>query len=239
MNLRRFQMKKSQLLGTVCACIFAFSNANAGFIDFESIPGSAPIEGLAINTQFLATEGVSFILENGADPVLAQVGDPMTAFGGPPNHTGGDTPAGGQNIGSFFLTDDGVVSSSLISPALIVSYSTPTSAASGVILDIDLTETFTIQAHDNSGNVLETINIADGDPNTGDGIATFWSFDRATTDIASIRFAGSRTLAGGFGLGFDNFNARSASVVPIPAAIWLFGSGLLGLVGMARRKQSV
>ena len=29
-----------------------------------------------------------------------------------------------------------------------------------------------------------------------------------------------------------------ASVVPVPAAVWLFGSGLLGLVGMARRKQS-
>lgn len=28
-------------------------------------------------------------------------------------------------------------------------------------------------------------------------------------------------------------------IVPIPAAFWLFGSGLLGLVGMARRKQSV
>jgi hypothetical protein len=27
------------------------------------------------------------------------------------------------------------------------------------------------------------------------------------------------------------------SAVPIPAAVWLFGSGLLGLVGMARRKK--
>jgi hypothetical protein len=27
-------------------------------------------------------------------------------------------------------------------------------------------------------------------------------------------------------------------VVPIPAAVWLFGSGLLGLVGMARRKKA-
>jgi len=26
--------------------------------------------------------------------------------------------------------------------------------------------------------------------------------------------------------------------VPIPAAVWLFGSGLLGLVGFARRKAS-
>ena len=29
----------------------------------------------------------------------------------------------------------------------------------------------------------------------------------------------------------------SWSVVPVPAAIWLFGSGLLGLVGMARREK--
>jgi hypothetical protein len=28
------------------------------------------------------------------------------------------------------------------------------------------------------------------------------------------------------------------SVVPIPAAVWLFGSGLIGLVGVARRKKS-
>lgn len=29
-----------------------------------------------------------------------------------------------------------------------------------------------------------------------------------------------------------------ASAVPVPAAIWLFGSGLIGLVGYARRKKS-
>ncbi|MEE8427904.1 MAG: VPLPA-CTERM sorting domain-containing protein [Gammaproteobacteria bacterium] len=28
-----------------------------------------------------------------------------------------------------------------------------------------------------------------------------------------------------------------ASAVPIPAAGWLFGSGLLGLIGIARRKK--
>jgi len=29
------------------------------------------------------------------------------------------------------------------------------------------------------------------------------------------------------------------NVVPIPAAVWLFGTGLIGLIGIARRKQSV
>lgn len=28
-----------------------------------------------------------------------------------------------------------------------------------------------------------------------------------------------------------------ASVVPVPAAVWLFGSGILGLIGVARRKK--
>jgi len=32
--------------------------------------------------------------------------------------------------------------------------------------------------------------------------------------------------------------ALPGPVVPIPAAVWLFGSGLLGLVGVARRKQT-
>jgi hypothetical protein len=31
---------------------------------------------------------------------------------------------------------------------------------------------------------------------------------------------------------------RRVSEVPVPAAVWLFGSGLLGLVGMARRKKA-
>ncbi|MDX2507653.1 MAG: VPLPA-CTERM sorting domain-containing protein, partial [Gammaproteobacteria bacterium] len=30
----------------------------------------------------------------------------------------------------------------------------------------------------------------------------------------------------------------SAEAVPVPAAVWLFGSGLLGLVGVARRKRA-
>ena len=28
------------------------------------------------------------------------------------------------------------------------------------------------------------------------------------------------------------------TIVPIPTAVWLFGSGLIGLIGIARRKKS-
>jgi hypothetical protein len=33
-------------------------------------------------------------------------------------------------------------------------------------------------------------------------------------------------------------NPGAWSVVPIPAAVWLFGSGLLGLIGVARRRKN-
>jgi hypothetical protein len=37
---------------------------------------------------------------------------------------------------------------------------------------------------------------------------------------------------------FDNVSVTAdVSAVPVPAAAWLFGSGLLGLVGVARRKS--
>ncbi len=40
----------------------------------------------------------------------------------------------------------------------------------------------------------------------------------------------------GFNANF-NLNGITPSAVPVPAAVWLFGSGLLGLVGVARRKK--
>jgi len=41
-------------------------------------------------------------------------------------------------------------------------------------------------------------------------------------------------------LGYINGEARAflISAVPVPASVWLFGSGLLGLVGVARKKTS-
>jgi len=52
----------------------------------------------------------------------------------------------------------------------------------------------------------------------------------------STPFSGIR---GYFDIGSGNsMHVTSVSSVPVPAAVWLFGSGLIGLVGFSRRKAS-
>ena len=68
----------------------------------------------------------------------------------------------------------------------------------------------------------------------------FWS-DSFTFNIAagsSVLFDWSWGEAYASGFAKPNIDfAVFASPVPVPAAVWLFGSGLLGLVGIARRKK--
>lgn len=186
----------------------AQQNDFESLIDFETIPGEVSVSGLAICDQFRETHGVLFRLEEGGCPVLADVGGEATAFLGVPNDRGPDMPVAGQNIGAFFLTDDGRFTD-LQAATLIVDYITPTAQTSGVILDLDHGEIFTIEARNADGVVIATKVLTAGEPQTGDGIATPWQFQRTTNDIASLRFQGSREESGGFGLGFDLFHARS------------------------------
>jgi hypothetical protein len=56
----------------------------------------------------------------------------------------------------------------------------------------------------------------------------------APDNTASVKFI-ALYLGGSGGAGFvDDLSAQS---VPVPAAVWLFGSGILGLVGVARRRK--
>jgi len=43
---------------------------------------------------------------------------------------------------------------------------------------------------------------------------------------------------GGGEPGWSATYTMETTVIPVPAAVWLFGSGLLGLIGIARRKAA-
>lgn len=63
-------------------------------------------------------------------------------------------------------------------------------------------------------------------------------YDFVSTDWNGDNNAGAGMIDGPFA-GFNaNFSVnQDVAPVPVPAAVWLFGSGLLGLVGIARRKK--
>jgi len=67
------------------------------------------------------------------------------------------------------------------------------------------------------------------------------------TDFNFYALAGNSGAPADFSSFFDTFDdldamsgtwAGTLTVVPVPAAVWLFGSGLLGLAGVARRRKS-
>ena len=83
----------------------------------------------------------------------------------------------------------------------------------GATADIDV-----VNVWDVAGDVYTSSDVVSGAFPTGDGIRGLGMVD------------------GPFLTYHANFDF--VAPVPVPAAVWLFGSGLLGLVGVARRKKS-
>jgi hypothetical protein len=68
------------------------------------------------------------------------------------------------------------------------------------------------------------------------GGGPFTDDDKAGSPMIDGPFTG---LNVNFDIGSGNsLNVLNVTTVPVPAAVWLFGSGLLGLVGMVRRKKA-
>ena len=110
---------------------------------------------------------------------------------------------------------------------------------------------FSVDANALTGSVFTssgiTFDLTDGGFEFFAGGTSSSSMDVITTDDW-VTFTWTTTLDAGlidiglrttdiakYSIAFDNF---SVALVPVPAAVWLFGSGLIGLVGVARRKKA-
>ncbi len=99
---------------------------------------------------------------------------------------------------------------------------------------IDCTTQSLFTPTDANGNYLFSSNVWDDDEYVvWVDLATLPSGFSATTPT-ELYFDNSFSQLNGTTVFTADFGFQA---VPVPAAVWLFGSGLLGLVGVARRKQ--
>lgn len=200
------------------------AHAQTEVIDFETLPDGTPTtEDMLIHDAY-AERGVTFELVGVAPdvgPRVARVGTPRTAFTGasysaPECGVNGSTSADmcvdGEDVGCSFLTDDNIHNQDALT--LRVNYLTPVFQASGELLDIDFTEFWTVEALDADDQALATTVIETGDPGTGNGIATPWSFS-LQTPIHAIVLTPDTINPHQFGLAFDHFSPSSVPNFPI------------------------
>lgn len=175
----------------------------AGTINFETVFGQTPYEGMSISNQFQSQFGISFRRAPGANsefPIIARVGWPEAAYDR--NGTNESDTVSGLSvaiIGQFFLTDK-VHDTGGDDHNLILDFDAPVSQVSGYVMDVDFDEHVEIYAYaDRTGtNALESRSFQMGDPGVGGGIATYWNFARAKKDILRIEIA-----AHGAPVGYD------------------------------------
>jgi hypothetical protein len=99
------------------------------------------------------------------------------------------------------------------------SYIVPTTPLPGDIIEILLTQA-----------AIDSINAKDGCISTPGSVDCLWAIG-GSFDPATFVFGNSGSPANGGGV-----RELVTSVVPVPAAAWLFGSALLGLVALKRKK---
>lgn len=142
-------------------------------------------------------------------------------------------PVGAGGVNNVLKQERLLDETGLLSEGDIISYSFDVrgTAADGGVLFL---ENFCETAGPLCGNDLTVINATPdwqtitGAFTLGPGVTAY------TLQFAAVCGASATCTADYY---FDNISiSADLSAVPVPAAVWLFGSGLLGLIGVARKK---
>lgn len=67
-----------------------------------------------------------------------------------------------------------------------------------------------------------------------------WSFiaDDTSATLQFLSLTETNGLTEGWGAALDNVSVLAANPIPVPAAAWLFGTALIGLIGLGKRRKA-
>ena len=217
-------MKKSRLLGVVCACLSTF-NANAAIVSVDWQTGGDNLitqdtdsglewldltvtAGMSFN-DVTAQLGVGGDYEGWRYATSAEVTGLWDAFGGDNNYYTGSWST--QNNGLF----------DAMAPYVGDLYCAANACTAGDGYSYWITS-------DVQGTGYHWVSLSYDDTQ---------SINSSTSDL----FSGSyQPVLDSYGVYITGSAlVRDISSVPVPAAAWLFGTGLVGLIGVARRKIHV
>jgi hypothetical protein len=180
------------------------------------------------------------VSQNAAAVVVIDFGTGLAGPGGTITESGGNVSGAGIKIGSMIVEGTTSSDGTYVVTGGILSFDTAADTISivGDVLGIGFMplltgsfSSFTYNAIPAAGGGATEIFQADGPDTKSDYLLIELGVDLST----QFDFFGfSIESANGNVLSTDIIN----TAVPVPPAVWLFGSGLLGLVGIARRKKA-
>lgn len=240
-------MKRICLLGLF---IGLSTSVNAAQIDFTGGTAFFNSGGSGITNNTSSYENVSYYEEAGfrLEFIFGSTPTSFSTIVGDYYHTGNDVfhahwgGNGNQSSGPYGEVDE--IRISKIDGGLFdlggFRVSTNTAHGGGVSDGNELT-----WINSSKANEIFSIDSDSWGLNRGtDPLISIESDNRLLNDISWFSFTND-PLSSAVGLGLDNFfldevgdpNGIDPSVVPIPAAMWLFSSGLIGLIGMKKNRQ--
>lgn len=223
------------IIGATCTCLAVVSfNANANLIrnaSFEDVPNASTGQGIMPSEWVVANVTPDTYSNDGSYGLLPSAFGNftgVTAFDGI-RWVAGWSLAGqerfGQALSVNLITDVDYTMSGFLHQALRSDLNNP----GGYEIYLTDTSSTTPVSGIYLGFLGETSSTAEGWQQ--------YSFSfTATAEMSNLSFLMFAPISNISA--YPGLDSVSLSAVPVPAAVWLFGSGLIGLVGFARRNNA-
>ena len=214
----------------VLALLFSIASSGTAFAALVNFEGLGLNSGYAVPSIGIASFTASAAREGDGYAFISSAG--LGKGLSPPFNSTGNT----------FITSPGGLESSL-TKTIEISFSVPVYNFSFFACDIDSAnptiEKLTATVFDASGNQLKQLYYNETQYDSGDGNVIFFDFE-GTSGITRVGISLSNLATSslsGIGFGVDNLEFQIApQPVPLPSSMFLFGTGLAGLIGYVRLK---